>query len=97
MPFYTKTTLALMRGEHINSIERDMTDKRRLNPRKKNRNKTSAPPRTREGQTYPGGKPMRRALKRLAQRRKMREDHISASKSVGAEMTWANIPGSMKG
>lgn len=68
MPFYTKTTLALMRGEHINSIERDMTDKRRLNPRKKNRNKTSAPPRTRDGQMYPGGKHMRSVLANLARR-----------------------------
>jgi hypothetical protein len=69
---------AITRGES----ERDMTDKRGLNPRKKNRANNTESPRTRDGQTYPGGKVLRRALARLARRK-------------GAVKSGQRIPGSM--
>ncbi len=64
----TKITKGLFQGKHLNDIERDMTDHRQLNARKKNRANNTKPPRTRDGQTYPGGKAMRRALANLARR-----------------------------
>lgn len=62
---YTKTTLAMFAGK---TPERDMTDNRRLNPRKKSRANNTEPARTRPGATYPGGKAMRRSLANLARR-----------------------------
>lgn len=64
----TKMTKGLFAGQHINSIERDMSDHRRLAPRKRDRNNTAKPPRTRDGQTYPGGKHMRKVLAKLGKR-----------------------------
>jgi len=46
----------------------DLTDRRGLNPVKKNRANNTESPRTRDGAKYPGGRAMRRALKRLATR-----------------------------
>lgn len=43
-------------------------DHRKLAKRKKDRANTAEPARTRPGQTYPGGKHMRRALAKLAMR-----------------------------
>jgi hypothetical protein len=43
-------------------------DRRNLAPRKKDRANTAEPARTRPGQTYPGGKHMRKALAKLALR-----------------------------
>lgn len=42
------------------------------------------PPRTREGQTYPGGREMRRSLARLAQRKKMHTDGDAAHTMPGS-------------
>lgn len=66
--YYTKTTLALMQGKHPNNVERDMTDHRKLNPRKRLRANNTEPARTRPGATYPGGKAMRKSLANLARR-----------------------------
>lgn len=43
----------------------------------------SMPPRTREGATYPGGKFMRRALTKLAMRRKRYGENISRGHEKG--------------
>jgi len=45
-----------------------MVDMRGLNPNKKARANNTESPRTRDGAKYPGGRAMRRALKRLADR-----------------------------
>ncbi len=63
----TKITRDAAQGKPFTG-ERDLTDNRRLNPRKSNRNKTAKPSRTRPGQSFPGGKHLRRALARLSAR-----------------------------
>ena len=50
------------------NLNTDTIDNRKLAPRKRDRNNTAEPARTRPGQTYPGGKHMRRALAKLALR-----------------------------
>jgi hypothetical protein len=64
---FTKITQRAFRGEPYTG-ERDLTDNRRLNPRKSNRSKTAKPARTRAGASFPGGKHLRRALARLSAR-----------------------------
>lgn len=68
----------------------------------KKSNNTAAPPRTRPGQKYPGGKHMRRALARLEMRRKRYGENISRGHEKGNAFyapgsPSRQMPGSMKG
>ena len=65
MHFMTSITRAAFQGK---TAERDMTDHRKLTPRKKQRANNTQAPRTRDGQNFPGGRALRKALKRLSQR-----------------------------
>ena len=64
--FMTAVTRAQMAGDK--PAERDMSDKRRLSPRKKDRANNTKPARTRDGATHPGGRTMRRVLATLSGR-----------------------------
>jgi hypothetical protein len=61
-------------------------------------NNTAAPPRTREGQTYPGGRHRRRALARLAARKAGYQRDLDYRKQVSpATVLGLHEPGSMRG
>lgn len=59
---------------------------------------SSAAPRTREGKNHPGGRYLRRALKRLQQRREGDQGpgHHTPDCHRGSQANWATVPGSMK-
>jgi hypothetical protein len=59
-------------------------DHRNLEPRKKNRANTSEPAHTRAGQTYPGGKHMRRALAKLEIRNRGRKEGDMGARRAGS-------------
>lgn len=84
----TKITRDAFQGKKFTG-ERDNTDNRRLNPRKRDRAKTSATPRTRSGKEFPGGKRLRAALKTLTARQKAFDP--------GAKGHQGRKPGSMRG
>ncbi len=79
----TAITRAAMQGK---TAERDMSDKRRLAKRKKDRANNTASPRTRDGKEFPGGRELRRRLKTLSARQKAFDPSAKGRK-----------PGSMKG
>lgn len=83
MQFMTAITRAAFQGK---TAERDMSDKRGLAKRKRDRAKTSEPPRTRDGKTFPGGRTLRRRLKNLSARQAAFVAKVDRTK-----------PGSMKG
>lgn len=77
-------------------------DRRNLEPRKKDRANTAEPARTRPGQTYPGGKHMRRALAKLALRNTRHGANISRGHEKGPDFYAVGSPsrqraGSMQG
>lgn len=67
MHYMTAITRAQFQGDK--PAERDMSDKRKLSPRKKDRANNTKPARTRDGATHPGGRTMRRVLATLHARR----------------------------
>lgn len=86
MHYMTAITRAAMQGK---TAERDMTDKRGLVTRKKNRANNTKPARTRDGQSFPGGRPLRRALKSLSIRQNNFTDNVKGHQGTK--------PGSMRG
>ena len=78
----TTITRAMFEGKAA-PTERDLTDNRRLAPRKSNRANNTKSPRTRDGQKFPGGKHLRRALAKLSLRK-------------NAVVKDQKLPGSMK-
>jgi hypothetical protein len=87
---------------NIHFIGPDRVDTASYRRRKGERGPTAKgtkPPRTRPGQTYPGGKHMRRALKELSRRQSAREATVSGTRRGGKSLDYNlafQMPGSMK-